>query len=694
MKTLIWKEWREQRLFFFLAVGIIVLSRVVPYFLPEKMLDYYLYMGACCLIFPILFSLLLGATSFNGEFIRNTKPFLLSQPLTSRRLFWVKFLSGLIIFFVLALIVQGVFLLLPFKEKIIFNTLTKTDFQSIFQFILPIFLSLLVLYSTACFSSLLLKNSLPAIICTPFVLIFGVLLVLPLSIALFLVSPNAYIFAVLIVSVLIAVFLTLGFQTWQKAIVKDVSPAKTIFAITAVILLISFGSHAIANLVASQKLNKTIQQVKAEGIKLTPQEVIPPPVPDKENAALIYQQAFDLADKLEATHKSKENSLPGGSWGAQLEKLTPEQKRTASEIINDPEFIKLYTLIEKAINLPSCRFNLQYDKGPNLSLLHHTKIRSLARLVAARVYFLVQEGRWKEALESAKTGLRLGDSLASEPFFISQLVRIASDNIALDSFRQLFDRTEVVISTKYYQDLISEIDKKDKRITKGLEGELPIADLYPFKLALGETRTTFQDIELSTSKKTINLSVYMKMMNSGRNIGLQTLWKIYGGYLGRPILKGDYAFSIRAYSNLVELSRKPFFQVKNAVDEWDRNLFPRGAQFSVYKHIISSMFLPALSISCKQQAQYIANLESFKLALALKIYKQKHGYYPDKIASLSSEVIPELPLDPFTGKDYIYHKEGKGFLLYSVGPNEKDDNGIYDQKQYFKCDDIAWKVLN
>jgi len=701
MKTLIWKEWREQRLFFFLVIGIIILSRVVPYFLPKRVMNYEAYVlyasvFSICIL-PILFSLLLGASSFTGEFIRNTKSFLLSQPVTSKRLFWTKFFSGLVIFFVLILIAFFFFFVLPFKGKSLFIMPANWEYHVTVTLLLNLLCyisSLISIYSAACFGSLLLKNSLPVIICTPFILLFGILLILPLAVVLFLVSSSVFIFELSTISVLAAVLLTFSFLVWQKSIVKDVSPAKTIFATTAVILLISFGSHAIANLVASPKLNKTIQQVKAEGIKLTPQEVIPPPVPDKENAALIYQQAFDLADKLEATHKVKENSLPGGSWGAQLEKLTPEQKRTANEIINDPEFIKLYTLTEEAANLPSCRFNLQYNKGPNLSLPHHPKIRSLARLVAARVYFLVQEGRWKEALESAKTGLRLGDSLTGEPFFISQLVRIASDNIALDSFRQLFDRTEVVISTKYYQDLISEIDKKDKRITKGLEGELPIAGLYPFKLALGETRTTFQDIELSTSKKPINLSVYMKMMNAGRNIGLQTLWKIYGGYLGRPILKGDYAFSIRAYSNLVELSRNPFFQVKNAVDEWDRSLFPRGAQFVVYKHIISSIFLPALASSCKQQAQYIANLESFKLALTLKIYKQKHGNYPDMLAAISPEIIPELSLDPFTGKDYIYRKEGRGFILYSVGPNGKDDNGIYDQKQSQKFDDIAWKVLN
>ena len=35
IKKLFWKEWREQRLFFFLAIGIIILSRIVPVFFPK-----------------------------------------------------------------------------------------------------------------------------------------------------------------------------------------------------------------------------------------------------------------------------------------------------------------------------------------------------------------------------------------------------------------------------------------------------------------------------------------------------------------------------------------------------------------------------------------------------------------------------------------------------------------------------------
>jgi hypothetical protein len=50
-----------------------------------------------------------------------------------------------------------------------------------------------------------------------------------------------------------------------------------------------------------------------------------------------------------------------------------------------------------------------------------------------------------------------------------------------------------------------------------------------------------------------------------------------------------------------------------------------------------------------------------------------------------------VPDDLFTGKPLIYKPEEKGFLLYSVGPNGKDEDGR-GLKDDPKGDDIAIRV--
>ena len=36
------------------------------------------------------------------------------------------------------------------------------------------------------------------------------------------------------------------------------------------------------------------------------------------------------------------------------------------------------------------------------------------------------------------------------------------------------------------------------------------------------------------------------------------------------------------------------------------------------------------------------------------------------------------PVDPFTGKPLEYRREGDGFLIYSAGPDGRDDGGSRD----------------
>ena len=648
MRTLIWKEWREQRLFFFLAVGLIILSRIVPKLIPERITDYKLYaLTMSYLILPIVFSLLLGALSFTNEFTRNTKSFLLSQPITSARLFWVKYFSGLFLIFVLIFLSYLVF-------DIPFSNLAPYDRGAFFY----IFLLMIILYSATCFSSLLLKNTLPAIICTPFLLLFGFLLISPFIVILFLISSYWITFNFLTFSSITATFLVFSFLTWQNAIIRDISIIKTVLITAGAIFILSFASHTVANLAVSHKLNKTIKQAKAEGIKLTPEEVIPPLVPDKDNAAPFYQEAFDLADRLKEKYKTEWEYMPYESK-IKIEELTETQKINIGRIMQDPEFAKLYALIEKAINMPACRFDIQYKEGPAMLLPHLAKMRSLARLSAARTYVLTGEKQYQEALHSAEAELQLGNFLADEPILISQLVRIAINSIAVESLNLFINSHEVALSDRDYHKLISILEEKNRNVIKSFEGELVLLGGYAFRHPFSL------------------LSEYIP-----REFG-----KIYGSYLSRPVLKSDYAFYIRALSDTTVYSQKPYFAIRDRANKWDKKI-----AHGRFKYIISARLLPALSRILQQQANNNANLDSCKLALALKIYREKHGNYPDSLTSLAPEIIPEIPVDPFTGKDYIYRREDKGFMVYSFGPDEKDNKGIYDSKK--RQDDISFKVKN
>jgi hypothetical protein len=86
----------------------------------------------------------------------------------------------------------------------------------------------------------------------------------------------------------------------------------------------------------------------------------------------------------------------------------------------------------------------------------------------------------------------------------------------------------------------------------------------------------------------------------------------------------------------------------------------------------------------------IAQKSCAKLAIALRLYRMKNGHYPEALSALAPEFIDKLPVDPFSGKGFIYRREGKGFIVYSAGQNGTDDGGVEDPKNR-DVGDIVWK---
>lgn len=64
------------------------------------------------------------------------------------------------------------------------------------------------------------------------------------------------------------------------------------------------------------------------------------------------------------------------------------------------------------------------------------------------------------------------------------------------------------------------------------------------------------------------------------------------------------------------------------------------------------------------------------LALALRAYQLEHGAYPNTLSQLTPDYLKTVPADPFgSGEALRYKKQGSTYLLWSIGPDKKDDGG-------------------
>lgn len=61
-------------------------------------------------------------------------------------------------------------------------------------------------------------------------------------------------------------------------------------------------------------------------------------------------------------------------------------------------------------------------------------------------------------------------------------------------------------------------------------------------------------------------------------------------------------------------------------------------------------------------------------SITLAVHRAENGEYPDALAQLVPDTIPEIPIDLHLGKPISYQRNEKdGYLLYSVYENGVDD---------------------
>ncbi len=103
-----------------------------------------------------------------------------------------------------------------------------------------------------------------------------------------------------------------------------------------------------------------------------------------------------------------------------------------------------------------------------------------------------------------------------------------------------------------------------------------------------------------------------------------------------------------------------------------RSIDPKMQKANVFYGLLAETWLTA-------GFKYEQNRTTFSflsLALGLHAYKKEHGNFPKSLEDLVPGYLSKLPDDPFALKGgFQYRLSGDQYLLYSVGPDGKDDGG-------------------
>jgi hypothetical protein len=75
------------------------------------------------------------------------------------------------------------------------------------------------------------------------------------------------------------------------------------------------------------------------------------------------------------------------------------------------------------------------------------------------------------------------------------------------------------------------------------------------------------------------------------------------------------------------------------------------------------------------ETEYLANVRTASVALALQRFRLRTGQWPETLPELVPQDLPEMLKDPFEDAPLRYKRLELGFVVYSVGEDRGDDGG-------------------
>jgi hypothetical protein len=542
--------------------------------------------------------------------------------------------------------------------------------------------------------------------------LFGIAIVLAVFIAA-LGKTNTSAGQTLVGTAVIAILLVLGVLFFIYAMIPFLRWLlwkhwrRTLFGLACFITLIAL-FYAEEDWRGKHDWEKFKRQWEAKGEQFDYASVIPPTVPDDQNFAMapIWMELIEAdsgtnsAAKLygkklmELERAGLTNSLPMkvydwdnsdqqpalGSWEkgtltdlrpwqtyyrtlaatTNLFPVPPQPRSPAADVLL--ALSKYDSAIEElrlASRLPYSRFPLDYDTEPPAAILlpHLATLKRCSQVLQLRAIAELQNAQTDKALDDIILMLYLANSIRTDPFLISHLVRIAIVNVTLQPIYE--GLAEHKWSDAQLAELEQELGKLDLLSGYGVavRGEMVLCQLRNIEY-LRRLPEQFPNLVGEGDSETRRMAQICRLIPSG--------W-FYQNELRCARL------TLRFYLPIVDPNRRivspPAVRKADTAAEADfkyRNPY----------NILERMLLPAVGNASKKFAWDQESVDLARVACALERYRLAHGDYPESLDKLAPQFISRLPHDIIGGQPLHYHRTPDGqFVLYSVGWNEKDDGG-------------------
>ncbi len=414
-----------------------------------------------------------------------------------------------------------------------------------------------------------------------------------------------------------------------------------------------------------------LEAVRAQGFPVTLAELNAwyAPVPPADNGALVYVEAFAQPLFNDSPSGAGEPALENSILPVRGHHFTPENKKELVALIakNQEVLRLLYSVPADARS----RYPVDLKQGFNTFVQHIGKLRRAVQLLTAEAVLHAENGEADLAVKGLVAAGRAADSLRGEPMLISQLVRIACWSIVVT-------RLERVISL---------VDLSEEQLAS-LQTVLRAAEQQPAMLRamVGEQA---MGIAFFTDPKA-QATFFASQRGSGtqaqsdrlKAASLLSLLKATG------IFQKDRSVFLQVMATNVAVARLPFPERVQRGKEADSLVTKLASRLCIFSNIM----LPPLSRAFVRDADLASRLRVAETALAIERFRRAHNNtLPAELQALVPQYLAALPQDPFDGKPLRYKALPRGYVVYGIGSDEKDDGGKErDPKNVGSSSDITF----
>jgi hypothetical protein len=365
----------------------------------------------------------------------------------------------------------------------------------------------------------------------------------------------------------------------------------------------------------------------------------PKPPEGKNSAALIPQ-----IKKLTAAEWGKE--LATEEWKTKLD--VPPNVRYAPPVVDQVrrELAASTEAVALARTLKDHPFgNREIVLAPNVldTPLRDTQdTRAVVDLLRWDVVLAVEDGDRRRAADDLLAMLNASRSIGDEPFLISQLVRMATRTVTVQSTEWMLAHVSDAQGLAELQSALA-ADAEEPLLFYGARGE----------------RAAFDRLFENMQAGSASLAQIADTKNP-------SFWERLGWWHYRANLPADRAFALEWMSQFIEAARRPIHEQPPLVAAIPNP--PRDR-----KHVLSGLLMPAVDKVAHAHWRTTALARCAVVGIACERFRQQHKRWPESLDELVLAFLPAVPLDPYDGRPLRYAKSETGVVVYSVGkrpPNQ------------------------